>query len=565
MENQNEKKEEEEEKVDGQSKDKKDKKSENKSNKNSSKEEKKTEEKENKISNKEDKKSESKKSRKSISKKSQKVSNKEENNKENSEKEKNKEDKNDEKSNKEKEKSQNEKNENNNINNENNEEEGKKEEEKNKDKVNPLDNIDINDIDDIDINNLPEENLSNLEKENDENISYPDIEEKEKEEENEKTKNENIRDKNTENEEIIQIKKKKKPKDKFFKNILNKKYKFKYMRAFYEEAPENFNREYSIINFNDLFTSNDFFYLYVDIEINDMIYKRALKEDCRSFFQMYWSFLKYKNNFIFSFIKDYFNFIPVKLSILVYSLSLYPFISCIFITDELLHKIYTKSNENKKHEILMNYSTSIIQYIFSPIIVDFLFFAFKKLVLTEDDIINIIHKKKYHSNYILQEMVKGYDVRDEKDEYEKEKILYIIQNQNKKKVKENEENEKYYGTGENYEEGNNNYEKEFEANKTLINEIRVLVNNFPSKINNRQSLFYIAVIILSFFHFYYVSIFTMVYYNCIQKLIYSSVISLGINFIYPFLNCLIFVSIRYFGLNHGFKNYYKLSKILSFL
>ena len=40
-------------------------------------------------------------------------------------------------------------------------------------------------------------------------------------------------------------------------------------------------------------------------------------------------------------------------------------------------------------------------------------------------------------------MVKGYDVRNEKDEYENRKLLYNIQNQNKKIVKENENNEKY--------------------------------------------------------------------------------------------------------------------------
>ena len=401
------------------------------------------------------------------------------------------------------------------------------------------------------------------ENENENDMSYPEEDEKDE------TKNENIAEKKTQNDEIIQVtKKKSKVKDAFFKNILKKKYKFKYMRALYDETPENFNREYSIINFNDLFTSNDFFYLYVDVEINDMIYKRALKEDCRSFCEMYWSFLKYKNNFIFSFIKDYFNLIVIKISILIYSLTLYPFLCCIFITDDLLHEKYSKSNEKKEHQLLLNYSISEVQYIFSPIIVDIIFFAFKKLVLTENDILELIHKKKYHSNYVLQEMVKGFDVRDENDEYEKKKILYKIQNQNKKKEKENENNDMYYGAGENYEnidEDGNNIEKDFEKNQTLINEIRVEVNQFPSKVNSRQSIFYILAIIFSFFHFYYVSVFTMVYFNCSKKMFYSTIIPLGINFIYPFLNCLLFVSIRYFGLNHGFKNFYKLSKFLSFL
>ena len=65
-------------------------------------------------------------------------------------------------------------------------------------------------------------------------------------------------------------------------------------------------------------------------------------------------------------------------------------------------------------------------------------FVFKKFVLTENDIIDFIHKKKYHSNYVLQEMVKGRDVRDERDELEKMEILKRIQNQNTNKKKSDE-------------------------------------------------------------------------------------------------------------------------------
>ena len=528
------------------------------------------------VSNKEEKKSESNKSkkvsnkedRKSESNKSKKVSNKEEKKSESNKEVKNQEDKdkkNIEEENKDKDNEEENVQENqediNNINNINNgeEKESNKENEENKDKENQEENIN---------GSLPEENISDLGKESEDDNKN---DTKDNEEEDEKSQNENIREKKTNNEEIINIKKKKKQRDEFFKNILKKKYKFKYMRAFYEESPELFEREYSIINFNDLFTTNDFFYLYVDIEINEMTYKRALKEDCRSFCSMYWSFLKYKNNFIFSFLKDYFNIIPVKISILIYSLSVYPFLSCIFITDSLLHNMYTKSNENQNHEILMDNALSIVQYIISPIIIDVLFFLFKKFVLFENDIIDLIHKKKYHSNYILQEMVKGYDVRDEKDELEKKKILFSIQNQNKKKNKSDEKNETYYGEGENYENfegdsnGGNNYEKDFEENKTLINEIRYEANSLISRMNSKQSLFYLAAIIFSLFHFYYVSVFTTVYYNCTYKIIYSSAISLAISFIYPFLNCLVFVSLRYFGLNQGFKNCYKFSKVLAFL
>ena len=274
-------------------------------------------------------------------------------------------------------------------------------------------------------NNIPEENLSemNEESENEEKIS----------------------EKKTQNE-IITVKKKN---DEYFKSILKKKYKFKYMTLFYEENPFNFARDYSIMNFNDLFTSNDFFYIYVDVEMNDMIYRRALKEDNRSFCAMYWCFLKYKNNFIFCVTKDYFNIITVKIAILIYSLSMYPLFSCLFINDTLIHKMYIESNNIKKHTILSTDAISIVQYIFTPIIIEIITLFLKKFVLTEKDIINFIHKKKYHSNYVLQEMVKNHDVRDEKDEEEKNNILKHIQNSNKNKEEKAKETDAYFAVNDN--------------------------------------------------------------------------------------------------------------------
>ena len=130
--------------------------------------------------------------------------------------------------------------------------------------------------------------------------------------------------------------------------------------------------------------------------MNDMIYRRALKEDNRSFCSMYWCFLKYKNNFIFCVTKDYFNIITVKIAILIYSLSIYPLFSCLFINDNLIHKMYVESNIIKKHTILSTDAISIVQYIFTPIFIDLIVLFLKKFILTEKDIIDYIHKKKYH-------------------------------------------------------------------------------------------------------------------------------------------------------------------------
>ena len=407
-------------------------------------------------------------------------------------------------------------------------------------------NDDNNINNEITKNDITEENLSDME---------------EKESDN----NEKISEKKTQNE-IIDVKEKK-VKDEFFKNILSKKYKFKYMKLFYEESPNNFIRDYSIINFNDLFTSNDFFYIYVDVEMNDMIYRRALKEDRRSFCQMYWSFLKYKNNFIFCVTKDYFNLITVKIALLIYSLSIYPFFSCLFINDKLIHNMYIESNKIQKHTTLKTDPISIVQYIFSPIIIELIFFLLKKFVLTEKDIIDFIHKKKYHSNYVLQEMVKGIDVRDENDEEEKKKILTSLQNMNKKKEDKDEEQDGYFVDDKTLKQETKkiDYSKEYEENRTLINEIRMETSNYTEKVNNRITFFFLGVFLLTLFHFYYVTVFTMVYYHCVEKIIFGSVLPLIVNFSYPIINCFIFVIIRYFALNRGYMNLYKFSKILSFI
>ena len=405
---------------------------------------------------------------------------------------------------------------------------------------------------------IPEENLSEM------------INEEEEEGEN---KSEKIT-------EIKTKKEKKSKKDAFYKTILKKKYKFKYMKLFYEEYPYNFPRDYSIINFNDLFTSDDFYYLYVDIEINDMIYRRALKEDRRNFLEMYWSFIKYKNNFLFCVVPDYFNLILIKIALLIYSLSLYPLFSCLFITDDLIHKMYIESNQNQKHTLLYTNSVSIVQYIFSPIIIEIIIYLLKRFVLIEKKILDFIHKKKYHSNYVLQEIVKGHDVRDEQDEKEKNEILLSIQEMNKKKHEDKENDKKIDEiavgvggeengggefSGKKLDKSEHDYYKDFEENKTLINELRLELSDYQEKVNNKNTFFFLFIFIFGFFNFYYVTVFTMTYYNCIQKVIIGTFIPLLINFAYPIINCLFFVSLRYFALNRGFINLYKFSKILSYI
>ena len=98
--------------------------------------------------------------------------------------------------------------------------------------------------------------------------------------------------------------------------------------------------------------------------------------------------------------------------------------------------------------------------------------------------------------------------------------------------------------------------------KTLIDEIRETIYHFPQNTQIKNILAFICLLILCIFHFYYVTIFTIVYRNCLKKVFFSSLIVMGINIIYPCIICLLAVTARYFGLNCGFASYYSLSQIL---
>ena len=164
-------------------------------------------------------------------------------------------------------------------------------------------------------------------------------------------------------------------------------------------------------------------------------------------------------------------------------------------------------------------------------------------------------------------MVKGKDVRDEKDEEEKKKILLSIQNMNKNKDEKENEKDAFFEVNDKdlKKKKNIDYDKEFEDNKTLINEIRLEMSNYLEKVNNRINFLFLGFFLFSLFNFYYVTVFTMVYFNCYEKIIFGTLIPLGINFFYPFINCFVFVTFRYIALNSGFINLYKFSKILSYI
>ena len=89
---------------------------------------------------------------------------------------------------------------------------------------------------------------------------------------------------------------------------------------------------------------------YTDYEINNLEYKKALIQDKRTYFEYYWSLLKLKHLFLFSFIpnNDY-NSSIIKISLFFFSFALYYTINALFYTDNIMHDIYL--NKGKYHFI----------------------------------------------------------------------------------------------------------------------------------------------------------------------------------------------------------------------
>ena len=78
-----------------------------------------------------------------------------------------------------------------------------------------------------------------------------------------------------------------------------------------------------------------------DEELNQLSYRFALKLDTRKYFQYYFSLLKAKHPFIFTFFNnnDY-NIKAIKIDLFLFNFSLYFTVNALFFTDDTMHKIY---------------------------------------------------------------------------------------------------------------------------------------------------------------------------------------------------------------------------------
>ena len=130
---------------------------------------------------------------------------------------------------------------------------------------------------------------------------------------------------------------------------------------------------------------------YNDYEINTIPFREAVENDKRTFSQYYISLIKIKHILIFTFNqkKDY-NSKAIKLCLFFMHLVLFILINVLFFNDSLMHKIY-----EKKGKYLL--SETLPRIIYSTIISSIIIIALKKVLLSQQNILEIKHEKIKHN------------------------------------------------------------------------------------------------------------------------------------------------------------------------
>ena len=137
-----------------------------------------------------------------------------------------------------------------------------------------------------------------------------------------------------------------------------------------------------------------------DQELNTLEYEIAVVIDKRTYFQYYWALLKKKQLLIFTFYptEDY-NLFTIKISLFLFSFSLYLTINGFFFSDDTMHKIH---EDNGAFDLILQ----IPQILYSTIISSAINIILKMLSLSENNIIALKQAKEYKKMEILREKIK---------------------------------------------------------------------------------------------------------------------------------------------------------------
>ena len=153
------------------------------------------------------------------------------------------------------------------------------------------------------------------------------------------------------------------------------------------ETLDNNIRQFSKENFNGVdSTKKDI--IFTDYELNNMDYEKALKKDQRSFNEIYWSFLKRKQLFIFTFYTytDY-NLRIIKITLFLLFISFYFAFTALFFNDSLMRNIYRYRGNLDANKYIPNIISSSLCCLLMNLIINL-------ISLNERDIYKIKKKPK---------------------------------------------------------------------------------------------------------------------------------------------------------------------------
>ena len=122
---------------------------------------------------------------------------------------------------------------------------------------------------------------------------------------------------------------------------------------------------------------------YEEQELNDLDYKIAIAMDKRTYFEYYWCLLKKKQLILFTFlpVKDY-NLLSLKISLFLFSFSLYFAINAFFFNDDTMHRIYIENGQ-------FNFIYQLPVTIYSTLVSAFVNMLLRTLAITEKNFLSM--------------------------------------------------------------------------------------------------------------------------------------------------------------------------------
>ena len=126
---------------------------------------------------------------------------------------------------------------------------------------------------------------------------------------------------------------------------------------------------------------------YIDAELNDLSYKKAVEDDNRTYFQYYYSLLITNHTFIKIFNKRDYNAYSIKVLLFFFDFASNYAVNALFFTDDTMHQIYKDSGD-------YNIIYQLPQIIYSTIISVIIDNIISYLGLSQDDILSVKHVKK---------------------------------------------------------------------------------------------------------------------------------------------------------------------------